>query len=63
MEKLEIFANFIFGYSGVLGQLKKSPEFSTNTYRIKLNLCELNSMGNTYKVKFSFGEINFWQIL
>ena len=46
---LEIFANFL-----VFGVNQKSPEISTNTYRTKLNLCELNSMGNTLKVIYKF---------
>ena len=52
--------NLIFGsFWGPWGQLK-SPEISTNTNRTKLSLCELNSMGNTLKVKYKFG---VWQIL
>ena len=51
-KKMEIFANFRFlrsffgiflGHSGVLGLNQKTPEISTNTYRTKLNLSELNS--------------------
>ena len=45
---------------GSLGSTKKSPEILTNTNRTKLNLCELNSMGNTLKVEYKFGA---WQVL
>ena len=45
------------GHSGVFGVNKKSPEITTNTNRTKLNLCELNSMGNTLKVKYKFGAL------
>ena len=31
---------------------KKTSKISTNTYRTKLNLCGLNSMGNTLKFKY-----------
>ena len=40
--------------------LKKTPKIFTDTNRTMLNLCELNSMGNTLKVKYKFGA---WQIL
>ena len=44
------------GHSGVLGvNAKKSPEISISTNRTNLNLCDLNSMGNTLKVKYKFG--------
>ena len=62
---METFANsFILGviFGSIWGpwsQLKKSRNL-TNTNRTKLNLGELNSMGNTLKVKYKFGA---WQIL
>ena len=46
---MQIFS-FLGSFWGPWGQLKKRPEISTNTYRTELNLCELNSMGNTLKL-------------
>ena len=43
-----------FSLLGPSGVIQKSPEISTNTYRTKLNICELNFMGNTPKVKYKF---------
>ena len=65
LKKIGNFAVFtiirvILGHSGPLGSTKKSPETSTNTNRTKLNLCELNTVDNTLKVKYKFGA---WQIL
>ena len=54
LEILQIFSYF-GSFWGPWGQLKKSPEISTNTYRTKLNLCELNSMCKTLKVEYKFG--------
>ena len=64
-QKLEFSANFyifwvIFrSFWCPWGQLK-NPEISTNTYHTKLTSCELDSMGNTFKVEYKFGA---WQIL
>ena len=41
----------ILGHSGVHGVNLKNTEFCTNTNCAKVNLHELNSMGNTLKVK------------
>ena len=58
---VELFPNFlIFGVIlGYLGSTKNSRSFQ-NIYRTKLNLCELNSMGNTLQIEYKFGA---WQIL
>ena len=62
--KTDIFCNLsFFGVIlGFLGSTKKS-RILHNIYRTKLNFCELDSMSNTHKGKFSFGEINCWKNL
>ena len=55
-----VFSGSFLGHSGDLGVNLKNPEISTNTNRMKLNICELNSLGNTLQVKYKFGS---WQIL
>ena len=39
-------------FSSFSSFFKKTSKISTNTYRTKLNLCGLNSMGNTLKFKY-----------
>ena len=64
--KIEKFLSF-YHFWGPFGSIcshfrhsQKSSKISTNTYRTKLNLCELNSMGNTLQFEYKFGA---WQIL
>ena len=54
-----IFVVIFRSFWGHWGQ-QKSPEISKNTNRTKQSLCELNSVGNTLKVKYKFGA---WQRL
>ena len=47
-------------FGGYPRHSQKTPKISTNTYRTKLNLCYLNSVGNTLEVEYKFGS---WQTL
>ena len=54
---------FFLGFFGSLwgrfSHSQKRPNISTNTYRTKLKLCELNSVGDTFPFEYKFGA---WQM-
>ena len=57
-EIFEIFCHFCrrFGsFSCHFRQTQKCPKVSTNTYRTKLNLCELNSVSDSLQFEYIFG--------
>ena len=63
MEKWKSFYYF-WGHSGVilasLGSTKNCPENCTNTNRANRKLFQLNSRGNTLKVKYEFSAWQIW---
>ena len=42
-------------YRGHFRHSQKNSKISTNTYRTKVNLCELNSVGDPLKIEYKFG--------
>ena len=57
------FCHFRGDFSVIMGSFSsfpKSLKISTNTYHTNLDLCELNSLGDTLQFEYKFGA---WQIL
>ena len=49
------FLSFLVSFWGHFDHSQKNPKISSKLYRKKLNLCELNPVGDTLQFEYKFG--------